>query len=373
MPVALNPVGTPDPFREATMIPSPRLLLIASTLLIAGELLAAPKDRAALDRTNATMAEQFARGDYREAESLLLGILEACAEGCSDPVKAQIWVAVGVVRLKRLPKPDLGLEAFRFALALDPEVVPDRGHADGRATRLFWETRAQLEPGARGPTTPPAPGTASRQGPSEAAPAANPSQQHPPAAAPPTTPAGASSFASSPASTSVPDPSPMVGTEVIVSWTGGGMVGRLVAVDDSTLTLVTADGQSHAVARYGVHEVRPSQAEPAPGEPSAPGAARYPDGYGVGGIVVGSVLGGLAAMTASAGLWGITAGPNSDESDDDEFTYTSLLVTSGVLLGAAAVPFFIGLNRRSWAGEPVVAGTVSPVRGGCVGTATFHF
>lgn len=372
MPVALNPVGTPDPFREATMIPSPRLLLIASTLLIAGELLAAPKDRAALDRTNATMAEQFARGDYREAESLLLGILEACAEGCSDPVKAQIWVAVGVVRLKRLPKPDLGLEAFRFALALDPEVVPDRGHADGRATRLFWETRAQLEQGARGPTTPPAPGTASRQGPSEAALAANPSQQHPLAAAPPTTPAGASSFASSPASTSVPDPSPMVGTEVIVSWTGGGMVGRLVAVDESTLTLVTADGQAHAIGRDGVHEVRPSQAEPAPGEPSAPGAARYPDGYGVGGIVVGSVLGGLAVTAAASTTLFFDEEDGPFDDDDLPFLITVWSV-SGVLLGAATVPFFIGLNRRPWAGKPMVAGTFSPVRGGCVGTATLHF
>ncbi|MBN2193296.1 MAG: hypothetical protein JW751_10810 [Polyangiaceae bacterium] len=223
-----------------------------------------------------------------------------------------------------------------------------------------------------------------------------------PAAAQPATPTTAA-----PATPAPTDYSQLIGHEVVVTWNGGSMTGRLLATDQTSATVVGPDGQTRVIglaaitgmnlspsesaaaapapAAPAVAPVAPAVAPPAAVAPVAPTAPaeveRYPQSYGRGGIIAGSILIGSGIAVLGAGFF--LAATDCDESgttttydtyydvydyDDDgvddvcQAAYrTTGLVIGGGLIGGGLIPLLIGINRRKYAGQPVVAeGTMGP-------------
>jgi hypothetical protein len=108
---------------------------------------AAPKDRAALEKISETMKGDYAMGRYEQAEAILLGTDQACADRCSAPVKAQIWLYIGCVRGTGNADQDGARTAFQQALELDPSLAPDPGYSNEETCATYRAVRAALDLG----------------------------------------------------------------------------------------------------------------------------------------------------------------------------------------------------------------------------------
>ena len=128
---------------------------------------AATKDPAATQHMTKAMDSLYRQGAFEETEAHLLGILKACKEQCSAPVKARIWMYIGVVRMDGRHKPGQAKQAFEDAVKLEPTVQLDRTIASLEAASLFAKASANTrdttapQPAAGGtapaPVTQPAP------------------------------------------------------------------------------------------------------------------------------------------------------------------------------------------------------------------------
>lgn len=101
----------------------------------------APRDRAASAKAEEARS-LLGRGDDPRAESLALGTLDACGDKCSGPVKARLWLLVGVARCRRDDQPG-ARDAFKEALAADPSASLDETVANDRAKAEFFAARAE--------------------------------------------------------------------------------------------------------------------------------------------------------------------------------------------------------------------------------------
>ena len=106
---------------------------------------AAPLDRSAAKKTDEAMQDLYTAGKYPQTESQLAGILKACQDKCSSPVKARIWMYIGIVRGTGKKDQKTAREAFEAALALDPQVPLDRPIADAQ-TRETFDQAAEAAP-----------------------------------------------------------------------------------------------------------------------------------------------------------------------------------------------------------------------------------
>lgn len=98
-------------------------------------------DPGAKRKITEAMVERFDKGDARGAEGLLRGVDTACADRCSNPLKAELWMYIGVTSMER--DPAASKEAFRRAFELDPQVTFDAGRASEPAKQAFYATAAE--------------------------------------------------------------------------------------------------------------------------------------------------------------------------------------------------------------------------------------
>lgn len=106
---------------------------------------AAPRDAAATKKADEVMTTHAATGDFTTAESVLLGVDVACADRCSNSVRARTWALIGIVRSRAgRPVPEVH-DAFRRALTLDCTLEPDPRFADAAALDHFRVVRAESQ------------------------------------------------------------------------------------------------------------------------------------------------------------------------------------------------------------------------------------
>jgi tetratricopeptide (TPR) repeat protein len=97
-------------------------------------------------------------GKSKDASKKLEDALKACEGAACDPsVRAQLWVAIGVVSGAGLKDAKKALSAFEAALREDPKVVPDKQFMSPGLNKLFSEAQKNLKkpPAAAGPSRPP--------------------------------------------------------------------------------------------------------------------------------------------------------------------------------------------------------------------------
>jgi len=112
------------------------------------------RDLSASQFVTGTMESLYRQGDFDKAEAQLLGTLNACGEQCSVPVKARIWMYIGVVRADGRHKQGPAKQAFDAAVKLDSGVQLDQVIASPQAASLFVKAGGRIaEP------TPPLPAT----------------------------------------------------------------------------------------------------------------------------------------------------------------------------------------------------------------------
>jgi hypothetical protein len=113
------------------------------------------RDRSAREMIDArAINELYPATRFEEAEGVLLGIVEACADKCAPRTIARAWMYVGVVRGSGLSDQAGALAAFTAALGVDAGVALDAELAS-EATRATFE-RARQSVAHAGPNTPPA-------------------------------------------------------------------------------------------------------------------------------------------------------------------------------------------------------------------------
>lgn len=130
----------------------PLHLLASSALLVllagATAATAAPaKDEAAEKVLKDAMESDYFETRFEKAEQKLRAALEACGKGCSEGMKARLYVGLGTVLAGGRKELDDGQEAFVEALKLDPRSAPDPDLASAQVQFAFEKAKAELKIG----------------------------------------------------------------------------------------------------------------------------------------------------------------------------------------------------------------------------------
>ena len=125
------------------------VLLLFASVVVTPPAFGAPRDKAANDKIDQAINQHYLATEFDQAEALLLGTVQACADKCSNSVKAKAWMYVGVVRGSGKEDQAGALEAFQQAVALDPNVPLD----EALATPATKQTFQQVSPAAGAPAT----------------------------------------------------------------------------------------------------------------------------------------------------------------------------------------------------------------------------
>jgi hypothetical protein len=147
------------------------LLLVLVASATSQALAAAPRDKAANEKIDQAINQHYLATEFDQAEALLLGTIQACADKCSPNVKARAWMYVGIIRGSAKDNQAGALEAFKEALALDPAVTLDAA----LATPATKETFSKVKPSAAAPTPAPSTPAPTATSPAATPPAAPPS------------------------------------------------------------------------------------------------------------------------------------------------------------------------------------------------------
>jgi hypothetical protein len=136
-------------------LPFPLLAPLGLCVALAGGAAhAAPtKDEAAQKSLKEAMENDYFETRFDKAEEKLRKALEACGKGCSEGMKAKLYVALGTVLAGGRKELDDGQEAFVEALKLDPTAVPDPDLASAQVQFAFEKAKAELKMGAPAATT----------------------------------------------------------------------------------------------------------------------------------------------------------------------------------------------------------------------------
>lgn len=96
--------------------------------------------------------------DFRKAEELLSGTINACGNQCSAPIIAKAWMYIGIIRGAGNSDLRGAKEAFRNALGVHSGVALDNDLATPEVQAAFAEARGQAPASPAAPVTlPPAP------------------------------------------------------------------------------------------------------------------------------------------------------------------------------------------------------------------------
>ena len=125
----------------------PNLAALLLSMTVAGTTWAqtGTKDPAASQQVTKAMDLLYRQGAFEEAEARLLGTLKACGEDCSAPVKARIWMYIGIVRAEGRHKPEQAKQAFESAVKFDRAVQLDRSLASAATVKLFVKAGGKSE------------------------------------------------------------------------------------------------------------------------------------------------------------------------------------------------------------------------------------
>lgn len=134
------------------LAPSALLVLLAGATAAA----APAKDEAAEKALKEAMESDYFETRFDKAEQKLRAALDACGKGCSEGMKARLYIALGTVLAGGRKELDDGQAAFVEALQLDPKAAPDPDLASAQVQFAFEKARAELKMGP-----PPGAGTSS--------------------------------------------------------------------------------------------------------------------------------------------------------------------------------------------------------------------
>ena len=134
----------------------PALSLAASlSLFAAAPALAAPKDAQAQKALKKAMEEDYLDTKFDEAEERLTSAIEACgSSGCAKPVKAKLYIALGIVLAGGKNKKSEARAAFVDALKLDKKAEPDSDYLTSDIKSLFEEAKKKAGGGGGGDPEP---------------------------------------------------------------------------------------------------------------------------------------------------------------------------------------------------------------------------
>jgi hypothetical protein len=116
-----------------------RLAATALVLLISVVALAAPRDNAANKKIDEAINQHYLATDFDKAEGILTGTIKACEDKCSPSVLGRAWMYVGIVRGSGKGDQKGAIEAFKQALATDPNVKLDEALATPETKKAFGE------------------------------------------------------------------------------------------------------------------------------------------------------------------------------------------------------------------------------------------
>ena len=133
---------------------APTLLLVV--LALASSVAdAAPRDAAATKKIDEAINTHYLQTNFDKAESVLLGVVQACEDKCSPGVKAKAWMYIGIVRGSGRADMPGATDAFLQAVLLDPGIQLDDALATPETKQAFDSAKSQGGGGAS--PTPPAP------------------------------------------------------------------------------------------------------------------------------------------------------------------------------------------------------------------------
>jgi hypothetical protein len=131
-------------------------LAICSFVFFARSAHAAPKDAQAQKALKQAMEEDYLDTKFDEAEEKLRKAIETCGDsGCAKPVKAKLYIALGIILGGGKQKKTDARNAFVEALKLDKKAAPDPDYVTSEIKTIFEE--AQKKAGSGGGTSEPPP------------------------------------------------------------------------------------------------------------------------------------------------------------------------------------------------------------------------
>ncbi|MEZ4298800.1 MAG: hypothetical protein R3B70_27870 [Polyangiaceae bacterium] len=138
--------------RPASLVVPVALLAIFA----AGAASAAPaKDAEAEKALKLAMESDYFETRFDKAEERLRAAIESCGKGCSEGMKAKLYVALGTVLAGGRKELEDAQDAFVSALKLDPTVAPDPDLASAQVQFAFEKAKAELKLGPMAAVTAP--------------------------------------------------------------------------------------------------------------------------------------------------------------------------------------------------------------------------
>lgn len=135
------------------------LVPLALALLVSAAA-AAPLDKSANEKIDEAINEHYLATDFRKAEGILLGVINACNDQCSPSVIARAWMYVGLVRGSGNQDIGSATEAFGNAVAADPNVDLDQALATPETQDAFRSVKKSGGGSGSAAATPAAAGVA---------------------------------------------------------------------------------------------------------------------------------------------------------------------------------------------------------------------
>lgn len=143
-PVAL--VALAPRMRRSCRLLVPSVLCVLLAGATAG---AAPaKDEAAQKALDDAMGGDYFETRFDKAEQKLRAAIEACGKGCSEPMKAKLYAALGTVLAGGKKELEDAEDVFVEALQLDPAAAPDPDLASAQVQFAYEKAKARLHIGA---------------------------------------------------------------------------------------------------------------------------------------------------------------------------------------------------------------------------------
>jgi hypothetical protein len=144
MSVSRSPVDIAARRRPSRLVaPSLLLVLLACTTANA----APAKDDAAEKALKQAMETDYFETRFDDAEKKVRAAIDACGKGCSEGMKARLYVALGTILAGGRKELEDGQEAFVEALKLDPKAAPDPDLTSAQVQFAFEKARAELKIG----------------------------------------------------------------------------------------------------------------------------------------------------------------------------------------------------------------------------------
>ncbi|MBK8257574.1 MAG: hypothetical protein IPK82_33510 [Polyangiaceae bacterium] len=123
-------------------------LAVAVATAFSSPVFAAPaKDAEAEKVLKDAMESDYFETRFDKAEEKIRAALEKCGKGCSEGMKAKLYIGLGTVLAGGRKELDDAQEAFVEALKLDPKAVPDPDLASAQVQFAFEKAKAELKIG----------------------------------------------------------------------------------------------------------------------------------------------------------------------------------------------------------------------------------